>query len=271
MANIDEISKELEQGVKSLFTSERYRAYLDCMSRFRNYSFNNTVLIFCQMPTATLVAGYGAWRDKFKRQVKRGEKAIKILAPCPHKKVREVENEDGTTEEREIRWTSFRAVNVFDVSQTEGDALPTICERLSGSVDVCPDAFDRLRAISSVPVDFEDISSGANGYYSPSENRIVIQSGMSDIQSVKTLAHEMAHSILHCPDGDEKSADRRTREVQAESVAYIVCSALGLDTSEYSFGYVAGWSECQELNELSDSMDAIRKTAGQILDLLNAA
>lgn len=271
MANIEAITKELEQGVKALFTSENYKAYLDCMGKFYDYSFNNTVLIWSQMPEATLVAGYNAWQTKFKRQVRKGAKAIKILAPCPHKKIQQIEREDGSREEKEIKWTSFRAVNVFDISQTDGEKLPSICSKLSGRVETYPELIDRLKSVSPCPVTIEDFNREANGYYNTAENRIVVKAGMSEAQTVKTLVHEITHSILHSDDGEEKEAGRRKREVQAESVAYVVCSALGLDTAEYSFGYVAGWSAGQELEELTESMEVIRKTAKTILNGLEAA
>ena len=267
MADIKKITEELEEGVKAIFASDRYREYLDCMGKFYNYSFNNTVLIFSQMPTASLVAGYNAWQNKFHRQVRKGERAIKILAPCPHKQIKSVEREDGSREEKEIRWTSYRAVNVFDVSQTEGAELPSIVSKLSGGVDTFPDTFNRLCGVSPVPVAYENIDH-ANGYFSTTENRIAIKAGMSEQQTLKTLVHEIAHAMLHGEDGEQKEAGRRTREVQAESVAYIVCSALGLDTADYSFGYIAGWSDGQEIKELSGSMDVIRKTAKTILEKL---
>lgn len=272
MKNIEEITNQLEEGVKNVFESDNYRNYLDCMSKFYNYSVNNSILIFMQKPDASLVAGYQAWQKKFKRQVKKGEKAIKILAPIPHKFKKEIENENGEKEEKEISWTSFRAVNVFDVSQTDGEALPTIANELTDSVDNFSELYSKLEKLSPVPVSYEAITSGANGYFSHAEKRIALKEGMAEQQTIKTLVHEISHAILHDKEtGEEKEADRRTKEVQAESVAYVVCNYLGLDTSDYSFGYVAGWSGCKEVKQLTASMEVIRKTASAIIEELRAA
>lgn len=267
MKDIKAITEQLEQGVKEVFTSDKYIEYLQFMSKFTSYSFNNTMLIFLQKPNASLVAGYKSWQQKG-RQVRKGEKAITILAPCPHK--REVETEDG--EAKEITWTSFRPVSVFDVSQTDGEDIPTsCCEMLNGEVEGYAELIAKLESISPVPVGYENIKGGANGYYSNAEKRIAIQEGMSEAQTIKTLVHEISHAILHdSEDGEEKEADRRTREVQAESVAYTVCSMLGLDTSDYSFGYVAGWSTGKEIKELNASMEVIRQTAKDITDRIAA-
>lgn len=265
--DVKEITEKLEQGVKDVFTSDKYMEYLKFMGKFHNYSFNNCVLIMMQMPTATLVAGYKAWQTKFGRQVRKGERGIKILAPCPHKKT--IETEDG--DEEEIRWTSFRTTTVFDVSQTDGDDLPTGCtNRLTGDVDGYDDLLSKLAEIAPVSVNFDEIEGSANGYYSRVEEQIVVQHGMSEQQTVKTLVHEIAHAVLHSEDGEESEADRFTKEVQAESVAYTVCSALGLDTSDYSFGYVAGWSSDKDMKELTASMEVIRKTAANLIDRLAA-
>lgn len=265
MKKVDDITKQLEEGVKAVFESDKYKEYLDFMGKFYDYSVNNIILIMHQMPSASLVAGYKTWQTKFKRQVKKGEKAIRILAPCPHKTVKVV---DG--EEQEIRWTSFRAVSVFDVSQTEGDELPDgCCHTLVGEVEGYAQLVEKLTAISPVPISYDDIQSGANGYYKLDEKRIVIRQGMSEIQTVKTMVHEISHAVLHDRDiGEEKDADKNSREVQAESVAYVVCNALGLDTSDYSFGYVAGWSTGQDVKELVSSLDVIRKTAIDLVEKL---
>lgn len=266
MKDIKAITEQLEQGVKDVFTSDKYIEYLRFMSKFTSYSFNNTMLIFLQKPDASLVAGYKSWQQKG-RQVRKGEKGITILAPCPHKK--EVETEDG--EKQTISWTSFRAVSVFDVSQTDGEELPTGCvTKLTGEVEGFTELIEKLESVSPVSVSYENIKGTANGYYSHKEQRIVIQEGMSQQQTVKTLVHEISHAILHSEEGEAKDADRNTREVQAESVAYTVCSMLGLDTSDYSFGYVAGWSSTREIKELNESMEVIRKTAKDISDKLAA-
>lgn len=265
--DIKEITDKLEQGVKEVFESDRYKEYLTVMGRFTNYSFNNIMLILMQKPEATLVAGYKAWQNKFKRQVRKGEKGITILAPCPHKK--EVEDDNGDV--KVVRWTTFTTCKVFDVSQTDGEDLPTApCEKLTASVDDYDGLMAKLAQVAPVEIRFEDISGSANGcFHNADDKYIAVQQGMSEAQTIKTAVHEIAHSLLHDNDnGEEKDADRLTREVQAESVAYTVCNALGLDTSEYSFGYVAGWSGGKDMKELTASMEVIRKTAAGILDAL---
>ena len=270
--DIKDITEQLEQGVKDVFESERYKAYLDFMGKFYNYSVNNSILIWMQKPEASLVAGYQTWQKKFKRQVRKGEKGITILAPCPHKFKKEVEDENGNLVEKEIQYTSFRATTVFDISQTDGDEVPTLCNDLTGEVENYEELLNALKALAPVPVDFEEIKTGAKGYYSHTEHRIVINEGMSEQQTIKTLIHEIAHSFLHEKEnGEEKDADRNTKEVQAESVAYTVCKMLGIDTSEYSFEYVAGWSKGKEVKELNASMEVIRRTAKNIIEGLRAA
>lgn len=270
MANKDikEITEQLEQGVKDVFESDKYKEYLDFMGKFHDYSVNNIILIMMQNPDASLVAGYKAWQTKFHRQVRKGEKAIRILAPCPHKIVKE--DEDGN--QREVRWTTYRAVSVFDISQTDGDAIPEGCvNTLTGEVVGYGELLAKLIAVAPVKVEFEDIQGGANGYFNIVEKRIAIKSGMSEQQTIKTLIHEISHAILHNREnGAERGADKYTKEVQAESVAYTVCSMIGLDTAEYSFGYVAGWSKGKEAKELKESMEVIRNTAKAIIDSLAA-
>lgn len=268
MKDVKEITKKLEAGVRATFESDGYKDFLSCMSKFYRYSANNTLLIFMQCPSASLVAGFRKWETDFSRHVKKGEKAITILAPCPHKGKREVKNADGTTEEQEYTYNTFRPVSVFDVSQTDGKPLPeNPCKMLTGTVDGFAETFERVKAFSPVPVAFEHIKDGANGYYHTTEKRIAIATGLSEEQTLKTAIHEIAHAILHNREtGAEKNADRGTMEVQAESVAYTVCSYFGLDTSDYSFGYVAGWSKGKEAKELSASMEVIRKTAKEIID-----
>ncbi len=281
---IKEITDKLEAGIQALFESERYKNYLTAMSKFHNYSFNNTLLIAMQKPDASLVAGYNKWKDEFERHVKRGEKAIKILAPAPYKVRRQVEKLDASgrpipgpdgkplTEEQEVTVPAFKVVSVFDVSQTEGREIPDIAvDELTGSVERYQDFFIALERTSPVPIAFEDIESGAHGYYHLEEKRIAIDEGMSELQTLKTAIHEIAHATLHAIDKDatpEELADRpdrRTREVQAESVAYAVCQHYGLDTSDYSFGYVAGWSSGKELSELKASLETIRATANELI------
>lgn len=264
--NTEEITKELERGVKELFNSESYKQYLEFMGKFHNYSVNNSILIYMQMPSASLVAGFQSWQTKFKRRVRKGEKGIRILAPVPHKMKKEVTYADGTTEEKEISWNSFRPVCVFDISQTDGEDIPEICNDLTGSVDGYKGLIEKLVAVSPVKIGFEDIKSAAKGYFSPVENKIVIKQEMSEEQTVKTMIHEIAHSMLHGNESEEKEANNRTKEVQAESVAYTVCRMLGLNTEDYSFGYIVGWSDGKEAKELSASMEVIRKTANKIME-----
>lgn len=268
MKNTQDIMKRLEEGVSGVFQSDNFKAYLETMGKFHNYSFGNCVLIAMQKPDATQVAGFKAWKDKFKRTVKKGEKGIQIIAPCPHK--RKIET-DG--EEKEVVFTTYRAAYVFDISQTEGEELPEILHKLSFDVAGYDELMEKLMSVSPVKVEFEDIRDGANGYYSHAENRIAIQQGMSQSQTIKTLVHEIAHSILHNKvDGLQKDADRRAMEVQAESVSYAVNSYLGIDTSEYSFGYVAGWSSGKDIKEPKNSLEVIHNTAvGIITDLEKVA
>lgn len=259
---IKEITEQLEQGVKAVFTSEKYKEYLRFTCKFHNYSVNNIILIMMQKPEATLVAGYKAWQSKFKRQVRKGEKGITIIAPCSHKVVKEV---DG--EEVEKVWTSFRATTVFDISQTEGGDIPAYISELAGCVDNYDDLLKKLVKISPVPVYFGDIDTGAKGFYKIDDKTIHIKTGMSEQQTIKTAVHEISHAILHDKDaGTEKDADKNTREVQAESIAYTVCSLLGLDTADYSFGYIAGWSNGRDVKELTASMETIRRTANEIIE-----
>ena len=281
-----EITDRLETGIQELFESERYKAYLTTMSKFHSYSFNNTLLI--AMQGGQLVAGYNKWRDDFHRNVKKGEKAIKILAPAPFKAKKEVQKLDAqgrpvmgkdgkpVTEVQEIQVPAFKIVSVFDVSQTEGEPLPSIgVEELTGRVERYGEFFKALEQTSPVPIGFEDIPGGSHGYYHLTEKRIAIQEGMSELQTLKTAIHEIAHSKLHAIDPEApaiEQADRpdsRTREVQAESVAYAVCQHYGLDTSEYSFGYVAGWSSGRELAELKASLEIIRSAAHELISALD--
>ncbi len=281
-----EITDRLETGIQELFESERYKAYLTTMSKFHSYSFNNTLLI--AMQGGQLVAGYNKWRDDFHRNVKKGEKAIKILAPAPFKAKKEVQKLDAqgrpvmgkdgkpVTEVQEIQVPAFKIVSVFDVSQTEGEPLPSIgVEELTGSVERYGEFFKALEQTSPVPIGFEDIPGGSHGYYHLTEKRIAIQEGMSELQTLKTAIHEIAHSKLHAIDPEApaiEQADRpdsRTREVQAESVAYAVCQHYGLDTSDYSFGYVAGWSSGKDLKELKASLETIRATAHELITAID--
>lgn len=269
---IKEITEQLEQGVKEVYESDKYKDYLNFVSKFYDYSVNNIILIMMQKPDASLVAGYKAWQTKFKRQVRRGEKGITILAPCPHKFKKEVEDENGNVTEKEVQYTTFRATTVFDISQTDGEDVPHYVTALTGEVDNYENLLDKLKAVAPVEVGFEEIKTGAHGYFHLEEKRIAINQGMSQQQTIKTLIHEISHAILHDREtGEEKDADKHTREVQAESVAYTVCNMLGLDTSDYSFGYVASWSKGKEVKELNASMEVIRKTAKELIEQIKAA
>lgn len=281
---VKEITDQLEQGIQDLFESEKYMSWLRTMSRFHDYSLNNTLLIAFQRPDATLVAGYTAWQKQFGRQVQKGEKAIKILAPAPYKEKVEVEKLDPITktpifsddgkpimEVQEVTRPAFKVVNVFDVSQTEGRELPSLgVDELSGEVREYELFFEALKRSCSVPMAFEPIEGSAKGYYHQMEQRIAIREGMSQVQTIKTAIHEMAHQRLHAVDPlDEKSEivnqTRSSKEVEAESVAYTVCQHYGIETSDYSFAYVAGWSHGKETPELKASLNTIRKTANEMI------
>ena len=286
---LKEITDRLEQGIMELFDSERYKEYLRVMSKFHNYSFNNTLLIAMQKSDASLIAGFNAWKNNFGRNVMKGQKGIKIIAPSPFKIKQEMEKidphtqkpvigKDGkpVTEEKEITIPAYKVVSVFDVSQTEGRELPDIAvDELTGDVDRYKDFFAALEKTSPVPIAFENIEGGSHGYYHLEDKRIAINEGMSELQTLKTAIHEIAHAKLHdidlnAPkDEQQPHVDRRTREVEAESVAYTVCQHYGLDTSDYSFGYVAGWSSGRELSELKSSLETIRSAAAEIINSID--
>ena len=342
---VREITDKLEQGIKELFESERFKEYLRTMSKFYHYSFSNTLLIAMQKPEATYVAGYTSWQRNFDRQVMKGEKGIKILAPAPYKAKEEREKIDPSTQKPvldadgkpvtetvEVMRPAFKVVSVFDISQTDGKELPDIIvDELSGSVENYAAFFEALKQESPAPIAFEDIPGGAKGYFSPVENRIAIQEGLSEIQTIKTAIHEIAHAKLHSIDRPEPEPswkivmisdggtkrdflsgfaseteaneaaeregwrfvdenrfewrleveedtsavqemrkDRHTKEVEADSVAYTVCQRYGIETSDYSFGYIAGWSSDKETKELKGSLETIRKTAAEMIDSIDA-
>ena len=283
-----EITERLEQGVKDIFTSEMYTTYLRTMAKFHNYSFNNTLLIAMQRPDATLVAGFNAWKNKFNRYVKKGEKGIQIIAPAPIKEVEEREkidkdtglavlNENGEPEMERVEYVipRFRVTMVFDVSQTDGEPIPSLeVNELTDSVKDYALLTAAIEQVSPVPMRFDEIEGDAKGYYSDADKEICIQVGMGESQTIKTMIHEVAHAMLHNSDlmkqrGEEK--DRLTKETEAESIAFTVCSALGIDTSDYSFPYVASWASGKEMKELKDSMDTIRLTAADFLEKLETA
>lgn len=268
---VAELTDQLENGVRELYASGRYEEYLRMMSKFHQYSIGNVMLIYLQCPHATQVAGYRRWKENFGRQVKRGEKGIKILAPCPYKRILEQEQtgpEDGQQADTVLR---FKVATVFDVSQTEGRELPTLgVDELTGDVPGYAELYDRLTAYAPVPVEVEPVPGEAKGYFSTQEQRIVLRPGMSQVQTLKTLVHEIAHSKLHTPEQmkPEEQKGRREKEVEAESVAYVVCRHFGIDTSDYSFGHVAGWSKGKELAELKLSLEIVRNTAAEIINTI---
>ena len=281
---VKEITDRLEEGLKELFESEKYKSYLSTMSKFHNYSFNNTLLIAMQKPEATLVAGFKAWQTNFNRHVNKGEKGIRILAPAPYKIKEERDkldpvtgevmlDKDGMpqTEEVEIKIPAFRAVSVFDVSQTDGEPIPELeAKELLSTVEGYEDFVKAVTYVAPAPIGFEDIPGDSKGYFSTEENRIAVQEGMSESQTLKTMVHETAHSMLHSKEVNKEdilapSKDRNTKEVEAESIAYTVCQHFGIDTSDYSFGYIAGWSSGKDMKELKSSLDTIRRTASELI------
>lgn len=282
---VRKITEQLEQGVKELFESQKYKDYLTTMSKFHSYSHNNVLLIFQQKPDASLIAGYSAWKTEHGRQVRKGSKAIKILAPAPYRaKVNRDkinpdtnkpvldENGNPVKENVEVQKLAFKVVSVFDVSDTEGRELPSAgVSELMGDVERYEDFFEALKRTCPVPIEFDTISSGAKGYFSLTENRIVINKGMRQVQTIKTIIHEISHQRLHSGDNPDHGKDkpRSSKEVEAESVAYTVCQHYGIDTSDYSFAYVTGWSEGKELPELKQSLDTIRKTASEFISKID--
>ena len=284
------ITAGIEQGIKELFESDKYRRYLSVMSRFHRYSVNNTMLIYMQRPDATLVAGYNKWKNQFSRHVKRGEHGITIIAPTPYKKKIEEQKLDPDTkapmldkdgkvimEEKEIEIPLFRPVKVFDISQTDGKPLPELAASLSGNVQNYEVFMEALRRSAPVPIEFEPMNANMDGYFSSDQQRIAIREGMSEVQTVSAAVHETAHSKLHnyakaqeeaARAGDKeppKKKDRNTEEVEAESISYAVCQYYGIQTSENSFGYIANWSQGKELPELRASLETINKAAGELI------
>ena len=285
---VKEITDRLEAGIQELFSSEKFRTYLTTLSKFHDYSLNNTLLITMQKPDATLVAGYTAWQRQFGRQVQKGETGIRILAPTPYKKRIEVDktdpatgevmmNPDGSSlkETKEVLMPAFKVVNVFDVSQTDGKPLPTLgVDELTGDVAQYEMFFEALKRSCPVPIGFEEISGGAKGYFHTVENRIAIQSDMSEVQTIKTAVHEMTHQRLHsidptAKDPNEPKLTRNGKEVEAEAVAFTVCQHYGIETSDYSFAYIAGWSKGKETPELKASLEKIRKTADEMITTID--
>ena len=280
---VAEIVGKLEQGLQEVFQSDKYKEYLNTMSKFHNYSINNVLLINQQKPEATLVAGFNSWANNFDRHVKKGEKGIKIIAPAPYTIKKEqplidmrtggpIMNADGTpkTTEVEVKIPAFKVTTVFDISQTYGKELPTLgVNELTGEVDHAKDFIESLKKTTSVPIVFGETQGESKGFYSPTENTITIKDGMSDAQTIKTMIHEIAHSKLHNPELMKEEGIQKSRgviEQEAESVAYVVCQHFGIDTSEYSFAYIAGWAEGKETAELKQSLETIRDTAGEMIN-----
>ena len=280
---VKKLMDELVDGVTGIFDSEKYKNYLRTMAKFPHYSFNNTLLIYLQRPAASHVAGYQTWKSKFGRQVKKGEKGIQILAPVTYKTKKKKTEEDGKTKDQEepdpfYMLRGFRVVHVFDVSQTEGRELPSIVESLHGEVEQFPSFFSAVCKSSQVPVSCEPMEDTVDGYYSHTEKRICIREGMSESQTAAALIHELSHAMLHNQEMlEEEQAltcirkDRRTKEVEAESVAFVVNSYFGNRTDENSFGYIAGWSSGKEVPELLASLTTIQTTAETIIQGMERA
>ena len=287
---IKEITAGIEKGIQELFESDRYRNYLTTMSRFHRYSLNNVMLIHAQKPDATLVAGFNKWKNSFGRHVKKGEKGIQILAPTPYKIKQEEqkldpdtklplldENGEPVTEEKEITIPMFKVVSVFDISQTDGRPLPQISSTLTGDVAEYEVFLEALHRTSPVPISFQAMEPGMDGYFAPKKQEIFLREGMSQVQTICAAVHEIAHSKLHdyehmtelADDGEtilvpgEKS--RNTEEVEAESVSYAVCQYFGIETAENSFGYIAAWSQGKDLKELRASLETINKTSSELI------
>lgn len=275
---IKELTEQLHDGIKNLFESDRYRDYLQAMAKFHNYSFNNSLLIWAQRPDASAVAGYRAWQTKFQRTVNPGAKGIMIIEPAPwkrtiHEKVFDedgnpVKDQDGNevTQEVEKSYQGFKVGYVFAYEDTSGKPLPSIVSILDKDVDNYDSVMDALRKVSPAPIRFDSVDGGANGYYDLVKREIVVKDTLPQAQKIKTAVHEVAHSILHDKiDGLDQEATKNEMEVEAESVSFCVSAWLGLDTSEYSFGYIAGWSAGKELKELQQKMEKIRTTASMII------
>jgi len=264
MSKTQELIKQLQDGIRDLFESDKYKAYLKFMSSFHSYSASNCLLIFQQMPEATLCASYSDWNQKHHRQVKKGSKALRVLAPHTYKE----KDEKGEEHER----LGFHCASCFDVSQTfsiDGTPLPELCRDIDADVCGFADLLDILISVSPVPVAFEKIKGDVHGYFSPTDLRIAVKKGMSEAQTISTLLHEQAHAWLHAKGAEEEDADKRTKEVEAQSIAYVVSQMLGIEeTDEYSFAYVSGWSSDKSTPELRASLEIIRKTSDMMYGLI---
>lgn len=288
---LKEITDSIETGIKELFESDKYKSYLQTMSRFHKYSLNNTILISMQKPDATLVAGFNKWRDGFSRHVKKGEKGIKIIAPTPYKIKEQREKLDPQTKapildasgkvqtkEVEVQIPMYRVVSVFDVSQTYGEPLPTLASNLTGNVEQFEVFMEAIKRTAPVPIEIKPMPDNTDGYYHTEDKRIAIREGMSEVQTVSAVIHEVAHSLLHNREMEKelqaqqdenakpvKPKDRNTEEVEAESISFAVCSYYGIQTAENSLGYIATWSKGRELTELRASLETINKTSSELI------
>ncbi len=262
---LDMISRKLEEGVAEIFKGENYQRYLKTLSYFRKYSLNNSLLIFMQRPDATLVTSYSNWK-KLNRYVNKGEKAIRILAPLKKKK----DKTEGNDDDDDII-LGYRAASVFDVSQTNGsDVCLSLAKPLETAVDNYQLFIDALLLASPVKIHFNRIEGETNGFYRPIDKDIVVKEGMSESQTVKTVLHEIAHAIMHAQETERNERTRIRQEIEAESVAYSVSSYYGIDTSEYSFNYIATWSSSSELPELKNSLQTIRSTSSRLIETINS-
>ncbi len=261
-----DVIKKLEEGVTSIFSSEKYKEFLKTYAQFHNYSINNTILILSQRPDSSHVASFQTWK-RLGRSIGKGEKGIKVLVPIPYKYEKQVDKGDGNSENVEYEGTTFRIGNVFDVSQTHGKELPTLVRDLKDNSEAIKRAIVSASKVADIPVHFDKpVSGNSKGYYHLEDKYIAIKPGMSDSQTLKTLVHEIAHSKLHGKDSDY---NRKEREVQAESIAYVVCSRYGIDTSEYSFGYIAGWSSGRDVNELKTSLKVVQQCSSDIISRID--
>lgn len=279
-AEMEEITSKLEKGVKDIFDGANYQQYLNFCAKLPRYSVNNQILIMMQKPDATMCQSFTNWKE-VNRHVRKGEKGIRILAPAPYKMQKEQEKVDASgktvldkdgepvKETVEVTINAFKPVSTFDVSQTEGEPIPTPgVDELTGSVEGYETLLAAIKEVVPVPISFEQINSGAKGFYHLEENRIVVQEGMSEAQTVKTLLHEASHQALHSKEAMDSAGEKKSKnqkETEAESVAYVVCQHYGIDTSDYSFPYVATWSADKEVPELKASLDTIRRTASELI------
>jgi len=261
----------LENGVRETFTSERFENWLSACAKFRNYSINNQILIATQRPDATRVAGFNTWKNEFKRNVKKGERGIMILAPMTYKKTIQMEDEDGNVTEETVANMSFRPVYVFDVAQTEGEDIPDICNTLTADVDGYDKMKKALEEIAGTKIEYRDFEGAAYGFYNKATDTITVKDSIPQAHKVKTTVHEIAHRILHSKGGAQADAERGVQEVQAESVAFIVCDYFGIMTNDYSFEYVASWAENKDVKELKQSLGYIRDAANSIIEKMESA